>query len=436
LYSGWNGGVLGGQDGFNSNASFSSSTGGLTPAFLLQSGLPQNFPKPPFISPSFDNGHSVGLYRDFTSGHLPYTQQWNLTVEHQFTSNFYVDASYVANKGTHLVSQTAPANALNPSYLSMGAALDDQFQSGQTTLDGVSIPYTGWVEQMSGCAPSVAQALLPYPQFCGTLPASNEEAGSSTYHSLQLKAEKRFSHGLWVLGSYTMEKWLANAYDLQGVNPGALISPYQRQRDKALSPWDTPQTFNLSVVYRLPMGRGKRFLTNVGGLADRVVGGWEVSTVFRANSGIPFEFTSSQCNVPSQFSSACIPGVLPGMDPFAQKPGGGYNPNNPLFNKSAFEGANGFNFYTGEGAPISGYRGSPFHNEDLNVMKNVALTERIKFQLGVQFFNMWNYHFFTSSNTWGVGQAFATDLNSPVFGLPTGNVTAPRNIQLGGRIEF
>ncbi|MGA2986568.1 MAG: TonB-dependent receptor [Terriglobia bacterium] len=436
LYSGWNGGILGGQDGFNSNASFSSSTGGLTPAFSLQSGLPQNFPLPPFISSSFDNGHSVGLYRDFTSGHLPYTQQWNLTVEHQFTSNFYVDASYVANKGTHLVSQTAPANALNPSYLSMGAALYDTFQPGQTTLDGVSIPYAGWVQQMSGCSPSVAQALLPYPQYCGTLAASNEEAGSTSFNSLQVKAERRFSHGLWVLGSYTLEKWIANTYDLQGVNPGALVSPYQRTRDKALSPWDTPQTLNVSVVYRLPIGRGQRFLGNIGGLADRVVGGWEASTVFRANSGIPFEFTSSECNVPSQFSSACIPGVISGQNPLAQKPGGSYNPNQPLFNKNAFEGANGFNFYSGQGAPISGYRGSSFHNEDLNLTKKVALTERIKFQVGVQLFNMWNYHFFTSSNTWGVGSAFTTDLNSPVFGLPTGNVTSPRNIQLGGRLEF
>jgi hypothetical protein len=440
LYSGWNGGVLGGQDGFNSNASFSSSEGGLTPAFILQSGLPQNFPRPPFIDPTFDNGHSVGLYRDFNSGHIPYTQQWNFTVEHQFTSNFYVDAAYVANKGTHLVSQLAAANALNPSYLSMGAALYDTFAPGQATLDGVSIPYAGWTQQMTGCTPSVVQALLPYPQYCNTLLSQNEEAGSSSFNSLQVKAEKRFSHGLWVLGSYTLEKWIANTYDLQGQNPGAQVSPFQRTRVKALSPWDTPQTLNLSVVYDLPIGRGKRYLGGSNRLVDRAVGGWQVSTILRANSGIPFEFYAPPgtafCNVPSQLAAACIPGVISGSNPLAQKPGGSYNPNQALFNKNAFEGANGFSFNTGQGSPISGYRGSPFHNEDLNLTKTVALTERVKFQLGVQLFNMWNYHFFTSSNTWGVGAAFVTDLSNPAFGLPTGNVTAPRNIQLGGRIEF
>jgi hypothetical protein len=436
LYTGWNGGVLGGQDGFNSNAAFQSSNGGMTPAFILQNGLPQNFPMPPFISASFDNGRGVGLYRDFTSGHLPYTQQWNVTLEHQFTKDFYVSGAYVANKGTHLISQTAPVNVLNPSYLSMGSALNDQFQPGQTVLDGVSAPYAGWAQQMSGCAPSVAQALLPYPQYCGTLLPSNEEAGSSSFNSLQVKAEKRFSHGLWVLASYTLEKWLSNTYDLQAINPEGLISPFERQRDKTLNPWDTPQTFNLSVVYNLPFGRGQRFLGNSGGLTNRVLGGWELSTLFRATSGIPFEFYSSLCNVPSQFSASCIPGVLPGMNPLAQTPGGSYNPNKPLFNANAFEGVNGFNFYTGQGSAISNYRGSPFHDQDLNLTKRIALTERFKFQVGVQFFNMWNYHFFTASNTWGAGAAFTTDLNSPVFGQPTGNVTSPRNIQLGARLEF
>ncbi|HEX5482387.1 MAG TPA: TonB-dependent receptor, partial [Terriglobia bacterium] len=218
LYPGWNGGVLGGQDGFNTNALFQSTNGGITPAFLLQSGLPQNFAHPPFINSAFDNGQFVGLYRDPTSGHLPYTQQWNLTVERQFTNNFYISAGYVANKGTHLVSFNAPINTLNPNLLSTGPALYDQFQPGQTTLDGVTIPYSGWVQQMQACPPTVAQALLRYPQYCGTLQATNEQAGNSSFQSLQVKAEKRFSGGLWFQTSYTLEKWVANTWDLQGAS--------------------------------------------------------------------------------------------------------------------------------------------------------------------------------------------------------------------------
>ena len=43
-----------------------------------------------------------------------------------------------------------------------------------TSLNGVPLPYPGWVEQMTGCAPSVAQALRPYPQYCDNLQGLNE----------------------------------------------------------------------------------------------------------------------------------------------------------------------------------------------------------------------------------------------------------------------
>ncbi|MGH7867357.1 MAG: hypothetical protein ACREP9_06900, partial [Candidatus Dormibacteraceae bacterium] len=200
-YPGWGGGVS--QDGFSTTPSFSSTLGGLQPAFILNQGFPQNFQHPPLIDPSADNGQSSILYRPFDANRLPYAQQWNLTIEHQFTNNFYISAAYVGNKGTRLLSQTAPLNALNPSLLSMGQSLFDQFQPGQTTLDGVSIPYSGWVQQMTACPPTVAQALLQYPQYCSSLTGLNENAGSSTYHSLQLKAERRFSNGIWLLGTYT-----------------------------------------------------------------------------------------------------------------------------------------------------------------------------------------------------------------------------------------
>src|SRR5439155_15834145 len=59
------------------------------------------------------------------------------------------------------------------------------------------------------------QALTPYPQYCSPLRGANENLGSSTYHSFQLKAENRFSHGLWFLGAYTASKLLTNADSVQ-----------------------------------------------------------------------------------------------------------------------------------------------------------------------------------------------------------------------------
>ena len=75
------------------------------------------------------------------------------------------------------------------------------------------LPYTGWVEQMTGCAPSVAQALRPFPQYRSNLQGLNENHGDSLYNSLQVKLEKRFSDGIYGLVSYTLSRTISSAAD-------------------------------------------------------------------------------------------------------------------------------------------------------------------------------------------------------------------------------
>jgi len=236
------------------------------------------------------------------------------------------------------------------------------------------------------------------------------------------------------VGSYTNEKWLANTVDVQGWTPnGGGISPYERQRDKHLVIADVPQTLSLSVVAELPVGAGKRFL-NRGGVTNKVLGGWQASTIFRTNSGTPLPISSSLCNVPSQFAAGCIPAVLAGANPHAQS--GSFNPNKPYLTAAAFEGQNGFNFFTGSGSPVSNIRAPGFHNEDLGLEKTISISERVKFQINAQAFNVWNWHCFSRSNTWGTGGAFDTDLNSPDFGWITGLTSSPRVFQMGARLMF
>jgi hypothetical protein len=439
FYPDWGGGIA--QDGFSTTASFSSAPYGQSPAFLLSEGLPQNFARPPFIDSSFDNGKDAPLYRPFDANHLPYAQQWNLTVERQFTNNFYISVAYVANKGTRLPSRNLPLNALNPSLLSMGAALNDVFEPGQTVLDGVSIPYAGWAEQMTGCEPTVAHALLPYPQYCGNIQGMNENVGSSTYHSLQFKAEKRFTGGMSLLASYTWSKLLttgtentqASATTWSGVQ--GVISPYELNRVKALASDDIPQVLSTTFVYELPFGRGKRFLSGAGGLLSKAVGDWTLSTIFRASSGLPLYFRSSHCNVPGEFRMGCIPGLLSGQSPFLTSKSG-FDPNSgPLFNVDAFEPVSAFSFYAGSGSRVTTFRGYGFHNQSLALIKDIFLTERLRFQIRAEMFNIWNWHTFTNSGEWG-GLAFNNDIASPDFGVWNGSVSNPRNIQIGARLEF
>ncbi len=158
---GWGGGMS--QDGFSVTPSFNSTLGGIDPAFYLNQGLPQDFTKPPIVSSDFKNGQGI-LYRPADANKRSYSHQWNVTVDRELARNLSLSVAYVGSAGRRLPSSLDPINALNPSLLSMGNALFDEFQPGQTSLDGVALPYPGWVEQMTGCAPSVAQALRPYPQ--------------------------------------------------------------------------------------------------------------------------------------------------------------------------------------------------------------------------------------------------------------------------------
>jgi hypothetical protein len=438
-YPGWNGGIS--QDGFNATPAFSSSLGGLQAAFLLSQGFPQDFAHPPFINPGADNGGSSINYRPFEANRLPYAQQWSLTVEHQFTPNFYASGSYVGNKGTRLLSNTAPLNALNPQLLSKGESLFDQFQPGQASLDGVPVPYADWVSQMQ-CAPTVAQALLPYPQYCSELLGQNENAGNSTYHALQLKVEHRMSHGLWLLASYTNSKTLTDSDSIQTESElwsggQGVISPFERKRNKALSTDDVPQIITTSLVYDLPVGKGHRWLDR-GGVADKALGGWQLSTIVRFSSGTPLFFRSGNCNVPSQFDAGCLPGILAGANPFAQSESNFDPGKGPLLNAAAFEnsGPEGFQFNFGQGSRISNLRGFGFHNQDISLLKNIHITERVGFQLRGEFFNIWNWHVFACQTQCLGALAFGNDIASPAFGAWNGAVSAPRNIQLGAKILF
>jgi len=179
---------------------------------------------------------------------------------------------------------------------------------------------------------------------------------------------------------------------------------------------------------------------NQGGLLNAVIGGWTFNGVYRVQSGIPFQISSSNCNIPSQISATCLPGLLPGASPFAQSLSN-IDVTKPIFNAASFEPADSFNFYTGNGPRVQGFRQPGYSDFDIGLQKLVHITERVTFQLRGDAFNVLNAHHFntvgTSLQGGGVGiAAFDTDVASPSFGTWNGAVTSSRNIQVSGRISF
>ena len=479
FYPGWGGGMS--LDGFNLHQTFATTTTGTAtnPAFYLDQGVPTPSQLPPIINASYDNGALPSQangngsgYRPVNGNRRPYGQQWNLTIERQLPYQVFLSVAEVGSKGTRLPSSLNPINTLNPfaaniqaletpSLIPGKAKLQDQFAPGQTTLDGVSVPYASWVSDLSSptsaCAPTVAQALVPFPQFCGPLQGLDENEGTSLYNSFQLKLEKRYSKGVYMVVSYTNSKLMSNASDntQQNAELGTqqgVLSPFAQGKARTISSDDVPQIVSAAFVYDFPFGRGRRFQSGTG-VVNTIIGGWQLSPIIHYSRGTPMWFRSSTCSVVPQFRESCLVGVLPGANPFLQDPNS-YNPaKGPLFNVAAFEPASNFNYtntsgvggpgefgYTGSGARISNFRGPDVANLDFSITKNTNITEKVNFQLRFGFFNALNAHQFTHNNANNVNNQgstfpFNNDISNSNFGQPN-DVSAPRTIQIAGRIEF
>jgi hypothetical protein len=444
-YPGWGGG--GNLEGFNTTATFWPALNGLEPAMVLNKGFPQNFQKPPYIDPGYRNGRGI-MYRPVEANRRPYSQQWNFTVERELPASVLLSLAYVGSKGTRLPSQILPANALDPKLLALGGRLNKEFGPEDEVMEGVNRPYPGWAGQMleAGCSPSVAQALLPFPQYCSYLYAINENAGSSTYHSFQAKAERRFRSGTYVLASYTWSKLIS---DVQSTNPFTglwngvvgIMSPYERKRNKGLSVDDVAHVVSGALVFDLPFGKGKRFGLGASGAANLLIGGWSLNLIQRYNTGLPLLFRNWQnCTLPPHFQISCIPGVLKGRNPLLQDVNR-IDVTKPLYDATAFEevGTVGGAYYYGVGSRTTNLRGPRFLNTDFSIVKNVPFSIgdlRLNAQLRGEFFNIWNAHYFTTSGAQGDGGAFERSVGSPSFGMWNGAVTTPRNVQLTLRVTF
>ena len=467
FYPGWSGGMS--QDGFNKQFSVSQNASGVNqaPALYLNTGVNQAAVGPTQnISSAFDNGQAPSLYRPLDGNNRPYSSQYNLTVERQLPQRFALAVSYVGTKGTHLPSAVDPLNVLNPyntSISGIGADLGVSYLSanGPATFAkyGVAVPYVGWANQMTGCAPTIGQALLPFPQYCGNLQGLNEQHGSSVYQSVQGKLERRFTKGLYLLGTLTYSKLMTDASNStqSTSNTGAgnqgnngSFSPFDiSHRRYALAPDNVPIVSQISAVYELPFGHGKPFAGNTNGFVDRLIGGFQVSPLYRYEFGTPMSFYSSSCSTATEsngyFREQCVPAVIGSAYNQSRN---SFNPTRGLFlNRSAFQTDFSSFGFTGTGSAVSKIYGPSYKNWDISVAKNTVITEHVNLKLFVNMFNAFNNHAYLASQgsaTGGPSTAFVTDVSAQPsstdprsnFGAWNGNVTAARTVQLAGRIEF
>ena len=415
--------------GSDSFPAVNNTTNGLYPTFLLDDGFPQSAVTiPPTYKPDLENGGSP-IYMNPDSQTLPRFQNWVLSVQRQLSANTMVEVSYVANHGTRLISNGSAtgmaANMSNPAVLKLGSALLQKrdFTDPAVVAAGITKPYPTFTG-------NVAQALRPYPQY-QRVTWWNAPAGMSLYHSLQVKAEKRFAGGLQFRVAYTWSKLIDDAESaISSNNPTAVQDPLNVVANRrSLSTDDVPHMLMLAWVYELPFGTGKRFL-NVGGAANKLLGGWKVSGMQRYDSGRPLGITMSNDMSGLIFNDQKRPNKLGGG--LGTTAIGDYDPNDPAKNRylvfSGWADPGPLKFGSASRTdPV--IRGFHTYTENVRLTKATGIyQERVRLEFEAEFRNLFNRHTWCPPSTnWST---------TSTFGVTVSQCQPPRQPQLALRLVW
>ena len=379
-----------------------------------------------------DLGYSAaGAVRSGTD--TPYEQSWSFGFERQLPANVLASAIYVGKKGTHLYF--SGANWIN--HLGVEAESLSTDQKNALT-DYVDNPFVGLITDPGSDLyyDQVPQYYLdlPYPQFPWGVSVEPPPIASSTYHALQLTAEKRYSNGLQFLASYVWSKsiddasvpddnttWLGSFTSLQDPNKPWL--------ERSLSTFDIPAVLQLTYTYDLPVGRGKAFLGHMPAVLDAVVGGWKTNGIWRLADGRPLDMTLADGNpLPTYGQRPNITG-----EPKRTHGSASGSPsswiNNYFANPGVFVKPDPY--VLGNAPRATGLVRSPkSFNSSMSMEKEFSLArihEGMKFELRLEAENALNHPVFGTPDT---------SVDDPNFGIISYTSNSPRQVQFGGKVTF
>ncbi len=399
---------------------------GITPAFKMDDGLPP-YQKPPVIDPSFANGQSPA-YWDNDAVRMPQNYQWTFSIQRQLGSSFVAEAAYNATMGSNLVAGLKNINQLPFSVLEKygRTLLSSSIDSPAAVAAGLKRPYTNIDCDFSRtCQPvSVAQTLRPFPQYnqINTWAGLGDKSGHSTYHSMVLKLEKRFSEGWTFTGSYVLSKLLTDADSYDADNRAA--DHYNRRLEKSIGQYDQTHIFKFSYVYELPFGRGKRWLNS--GIASSVLGNWRISGFHNYASGFPLPLTNSTNYLIFNGRSPAHVTTYEGWVANHDNPNwrGGDRYFNP---PSTFAGEQP-DTILGNATRFNPKARYPWLlDESFSIAKSFFFTESIRMDFRWELFNAFNRSRFSPGNT---------NVQAPDFGQVTNTINDPRRMQVGLKLYW
>ena len=417
----------GGTTGFTVTTPFVATSGGGAQAFIPATTLSNPFPSG-LVRPF---GASRGLLTQAGADvifsnpdrKIPKIHQFSVGGQRRLPGDFRLELSYVGSRSTDILTNDFNVgNARNINVLTAAQLAEARANPGFYNAQ-VPNPFAGLLPGTGLNSATVArrQLLLPFPQFT-TVTMALENVGKVWYDALQTSVERRTARGLTVIASYTFSR-----------TEGALgfLNPQDAEPSRSRTDFDRPHVFVLSGVYQLPVGTGRRFLTDAGRATNLLLGGWEYNFIARFQSGIPVGFSGNadlladpriEDNTAERYFNNCVRQTN-GTSRRPNLTGTGFEPcDNPAF---ALRGPDTL-------------RTIPFRSDDIrepsppqvamSLNTSFIFTETVRAQFRVEAFNVTNTPVFRGPNM---------DPSSQTFGLRSrSQANFPRQIQFGFKFYF
>ena len=406
----------------------------------------------------------------------PYSINLNFSVQREFSGGLFIQASYVSRLSRRSLTSediATPANIKDPAsgmdYFTAAQLLVRQFRAGVPTAQVQKIPY--WENMFPGIASAALTATqVAYNTYRANGPDSTSaletldrfaspsasrlgafayfspqysylrvlrSVGNGNYHAMQWTVRKRFRNGDQIDFNYSLAKSIDTGSTTENNSDssrGVIINPFNRRLHRSVSDYDSLHNWNANWVYGLPFGKGHR-LMDKGKALDALIGGWQLSGIYRHSSGLPISvgngrFWPTNYNI-TGWADQIAP-VVAGTNRNAARPttGGSSGANifqDPSVAIKAFDNA-----LPGEVGLRNNIRGDGFLNLDVGLGKKFALPwkEGHSIQFRWEVFNVLNNVRFDV-------RSISLDLgNASSFGKYSDTLTPPRVMQFGLRYDF
>ena len=378
---------------------------------------------PPFSSTDLA-GQGVGYFDSSQAGRNSYYLLWNAGLQRTFTNGFFIHASYIGQRGVHLVTPQLNMDLVpEGDPQKYGALLSQNITSPAAAAAGITPPFANFA-QLLGTNATVGQALKPYPQYT-SINNRFPYYGEMSYNSAQVEIDKRYTGGLALLSGLTLQHDVGNAtsmlgWDGQSVYP---VDPYHPS--STIAPIGPKYLVNIAGTYDLPVGQGKRWFNNQG-FTGEIIGGWKLAWSQYYSGGNPYTVGANGSpygygNLANRVtSSPIVTHSWQRVKDWAIAGGAGPYPV-IIENNGAFADPGGA-LGTAAGQYIPGnakaayteLRDPAYATENLGAMKQFSIADRATAILRVDYFNLFN--------RWTMNNCVDTNIDDGTFG----QVTNPR----------